>query len=542
MTRTTKDERQRTKDKRKKFLVLSFVLCPLSFLVGCGGRAPESVRLVLISPHREEIREEVGLAFKGWFQARTDDRALAAQAALQAEIKGSNADHRGAAESAFQELFHDWEPTDLPELWPAYQAWLQAPPSPGSARALLAALDQWRRQPHPADLVWLDVGGGTSAIARYVSARYETVPDGQGIGIDVLFGGGTDIYLRFAGQGLLDKVKISRPILARIPTDLNGVPLYDAEGRWYGAMLSSFGILYNRWVLERIGQPEPRRWEDLGRPELRTWVSAGDPRLSGSVHMVYEIILQGQGWEQGFRLLLRLGANTLSFIGDSGTLTRMVTNGEVATAGNVDANAFIALARQPDLIGYHLPEGETIINPDAIAVLRGAPHPGLARAFVEFVLSDAGQRLFLLLPGQPGGPRSHPLCRLSIVPELYDRYPPSECSVGDANPFAVHNVLPYNSQQGNRRWNALNDLLGAVIVDAHSELAAAWSAVLHSPLPEEQRRHLEEELFRPFCTEAELADHARRIVQDGPRARAETLNHWSEQARARYLRIRRSAN
>src|SRR5262249_32933586 len=162
------------------------------------------------------------------------------------------------------------------------------------------------------------------------------------------------------------------------------------------------------------------------------------------VHMVYEIILQGQGWDQGFRLLMRLGANTHSFIGDSGTLTRMVSNGEVAAAGNVDANAFIALARDPEWIGYHLPEGETIINPDAIAVLRNSPRPGLARAFVEFVLSDAGQRLFLLRVGEPGGPRKFPLCRLSIVEELYQRYPPEQRSVGDSNPFAVKHVLTYN--------------------------------------------------------------------------------------------------
>src|SRR5262249_60005178 len=95
----------------------------------------------------------------------------------------------------------------------------------------------------------------------------------------------------------------------RIRPQLNGIPLYDPEARWFGPMLSSFGILYNRAVLGRIGQPEPRTWMDLGQPGLFGWVSAGDPRLTGSLHMVYEIVLQGQGWDKGFPLLLRLGAN-----------------------------------------------------------------------------------------------------------------------------------------------------------------------------------------------------------------------------------------
>jgi hypothetical protein len=71
-------------------------------------------------------------------------------------------------------------------------------------------------------------------------------------------------------------------------------------------------------------------------------------------------------------------------------------------------------------------------------------------------------------------------------------------------------------------------------VDAHPELADAWRAVLNSRLAEEQRRRLSAELFAPFCTEEELTAHARRIVENGPRVRAETVNRWAEEARRRY--------
>ncbi len=512
-------------------------------LAGCASHSPEPIRLVIISPHRDEIREEVGRAFPEWFRNRLHDRASQARTALETVLAKPDSDRQQQAIHAFHELLADWRPQDLGALATAYHAWQQQPTAE-HGRALLAALDRWLGSLRPIEVAWLDVGGGTSQIARYINARYDSLTTDEGIGIDVLFGGGTEIYVGLTRRGRLERVNLPPALLARIPAQLNGVALYDPGGHWYGAMLSSFGILYNRWVLERIGQPEPRSWEDLGQPGLRSWISAGDPRLSGSVHMVYEIILQAEGWDKGFELLLRLGANTHSFIGDSGTLTRMVTNGEVAAAGNVDANAFIAVARDPDFIGYHLPAGKTIINPDAIGVLRGAAQPALARAFVEFTLSDAGQLLFLLQPGLPDGPRRHPLCRLSIVKDLYDaaayeHYPVRERSVGDANPFAVRGVLPYNSAQGDRRWNALNDLLGAVIVDAHPDLAAAWCAVQR--LPAARRQPLEHELFQPFVTEDELLAHARRIVEEGPRARAIAVNRWGEQARARYLDIRRQA-
>jgi hypothetical protein len=260
--------------------------------------------------------------------------------------------------------------------------------------------------------------------------------------------------------------------------------------------------------------------------------------MTGSVHMVCEIILQGLGWDDGFRLLLRTGANTHAFIRDSGTLTRTVTNGEVAAAGNIDSNALPAVARNPALIGYHLPEGETIINPDAIAVLHGAPRKELAEAFVEFTLSDAGQLVFMLLPGQPGGPRRFPLCRLSVVEELYDRYPPGVRSVGTANPFRVQNTIAYDSKLGGARWNALNDLYGAVIVDARPDLSAAWQALLRSRLPDEERRRLEEELFRPPVPQEEVLAHARRIAGGSPRERTVVVNRWGDEARERYRRIR----
>lgn len=512
--------------------VLALLWLPL--VGGCAGNGPEPISLVIVSPHRDEIREEVGWAFPDWLRAQTKERIDRAQKALEQQS-------HDAVASSIGELFRAWRPADLPEVHAAWQTWKHEP-TPANARALGDALNRASERLPPVRLVWFDVGG-TSQIAKYIDARYRGQgPDPtEGIGIDVLFGGGTDTFVRFAGAGFLEKVPLPEPLLKRLRPDLNGVPLYDPEGRWYGAMLSSFGILFNRWVLQRIDQPDPRQWADLGRPALQGWVSAGDPRWTGSAHMVYEIILQGQGFDDGFRLLLRLGANTHSFITDSGRLTRSVSLGEVAAAGNVDANAFIALAQEPHVLGYHLPIGQTIINPDAVAVLRNTPRPELARTFVEFLLGDAGQKLFFLQPGIPGGPRRYPLCRLSIVEELYEQYPQDQRSVGDVNPFAVRNTFQYNSKLGDRRWNALNDLIGAVIVDAHADLVAAWKALIAGRLPMERRRQLEAELFAPFCTEAELAEHARRLVEDGPRYRAEAANAWGRAARDRYERIARQA-
>ncbi|HEV3085362.1 MAG TPA: ABC transporter substrate-binding protein, partial [Gemmataceae bacterium] len=508
-------------------------------LGGCARRAGEPISLVLMSPHRDEIREEFDLGFRDWFRERSEARLAAARATLQTWLHQADVAAAAAVQRAFADLFYDWRKDDLPELATLYGAW-QEKPSRESGTALLAGLDKWQQQLPPVQLVWQDIGGGTSQIARYVDARFQSHP--EGIGIDFVFGGGTDIFLRFADQGRLESIEIPAAVLGkRIPQQINGIPLYDVKGRWYGPILSSFGILYNREVLKRIRQPEPRLWADLGEPGVCGWVSAGEPRMTGSVHMVYEIILQGRGWEKGFQLLMRLGANTHTFIRDSGTLTRTVSGGEDAAAGVLDGFALSAVGRDPLNMAFWLPEGETLVNPDASAVLKGAPHKELARAFMEYSLSDAGQKLLLLQPGQPGGPRRHALCRLSVVPELYAQFPPEVRSVGAANPFQLRNAIAYNSKLGNQRWDAVNDAIGAMIVDAHEDLAAAWKAVIKLPDTSPRRAEQEAILFAPICSEKELMTHARNIVEESPRVRTATVNRWGEIARQRYRAVRLAA-
>ncbi len=56
-----------------------------------------------------------------------------------------------------------------------------------------------------------------------------------------------------------------------------------------------------------------RTWEDLASPAGVWLVGSLDPRKSGSVHAVYEIILQAYGWEKGWRTITGLGANVRNF-------------------------------------------------------------------------------------------------------------------------------------------------------------------------------------------------------------------------------------
>src|SRR5215471_18334142 len=159
-------------------------------------------------------------------------------------------------------------------------------------------------------LEWMDVGG-TSEVLRFIRSEFSNKPGG--VDIDIFFGGGLQPYLALKQEHLLESYMLPQQLLEKIPPHLGGVPLYDPDYTWYGATLAGFGIVYNKVVLGLIKKPVISTWEGLASPAAFGWVGSSDPRKSGSIHMVYEIILQAYGWEKGWRIITGLGANVRNF-------------------------------------------------------------------------------------------------------------------------------------------------------------------------------------------------------------------------------------
>lgn len=338
-----------------------------------------------------------------------------------------------------------------------------------------AVFQKWYKAKNGVDveLEWLDQGG-TSNIVRFIRSEFQKNPDG--INVDIFFGGGTDPHLRMKEEGLLQPCRLPDEILSNIPQEYAGSPIYDPDFQWYGACFSGFGILYNKQQLDSIGLPEAKTWADLARPELAGWVSSADPRQSGSVHKMYEIILQSYGWEKGFEVITKMNANVKVFGRGASDIPRDVDLGETAYGLAIDIYALAKIAEAgADRLGYVMPEGKTVISPDSIAVLKGAPHKGLARSFVEFVMGEPGQKLWMLKVGEPGGPETFALRRMSVMPHVYDL-------LGDrvdvpTNPFKWKANLHYDHDKGSVRWGIVADLIGAMTIDMHDELMKAWEAI-----------------------------------------------------------------
>jgi ABC-type Fe3+ transport system substrate-binding protein len=377
------------------------------------------------------------------------------------------------------------------------------------------------------ELDWLDVGGSSETL-RYLDSEFKNKPGG--VGIDIFFGGGYDPYLALKKSNRLEPYVLPERLMEKIPATLTGVPLYDPEHTWYGATLAGFGIVYNKVVLELTKLPVITTWEDLASPRAFGWVGSSDPRKSGSVHMVYEIILQAYGWEKGWKIITALGANVRSFTNSASQIPKDVAIGEVAYGLAIDFYAWAQVKDAgADKIGFVMPHNLTIITPDCIGILKGAPNPDVAKAFIRFVMSEEGQMLWLLIEKAPGGPQRFQLNRFSVLPSLY-ALPPQNTAV-KLNPFSWRSDFAFDPQLSAERWSVVNDLIGALVIDQKHLLTRAWKEALDKGALSEQEWH---RLAAMPVTADEALQMAKTKWQDAE-FRNKKLNEWIHFARSKYL-------
>jgi spermidine/putrescine-binding protein len=333
-----------------------------------------------------------------------------------------------------------------------------------------------------------------------------------------------------------------------------GEPLYDPDFAWYGAAISTFGLIFNKTVIRDKGLPEVEDWTTPADPAYFGWVGAGDPSKSGSVRKAYEIILQAYGYEPGLAILVRLGANAREFYESSSEIPRNCAKGFLAVGPCIDFYAYRQMRSEGgEHLSFIAPPGLTVVNSDPIAILKGAPHRAVAEKFVEFVMSPAGQRLWMLPVGAPGGPKKIALQRIGVLPSVYQE----AVAAGAAppfDPFTAPAATFYNADKDTARQTILADYLRIALIENREALQRAWKAIIDAGLPPERVAALvrplvsEDEMIRlgrevwtpslaPEGASAEEKARLQRQEEERQRRKSDLETRWSAELRARYERL-----
>jgi iron(III) transport system substrate-binding protein len=437
-------------------------------------------KLIVITPHNEAIRAEFGRGFREWYYARTKRTVV-----VDFRTPGGTSEITRFLTSAYDSSFQKY--------------WQDTTGKPWTNETQAGAMDS-KIDPDktPAD--------DTPAQAARRAFLASTVSCGH----DVFFGGGSFDFQKAAGQGhIVDcgYVAAHKDIFGPvIPKTVGGEPYFDPDGRWMGTTIGAFGIAYNRDQLARLGLPEPRQWADLADPRYAHALALANPTQSSSSNKAFEMLIQQQindevsaraggaklsaedeaaavqqGWLKAMQLLQRVSANARYFTDWSSKIALDVEAGEAAAGMTIDfygrfQSESVRRADGSSRIGYVNAEGGTSFGVDPIALLRGAPHPELARAFIEYVMTD-GQKLWGWKQGTPGGPRQHALRRMPVDPALYAETNRALRSDPDVNPYEAAKHFNYVASRTGPLFGPIAFIIRAMCLDPHHELVEAWQAL-----------------------------------------------------------------
>ena len=180
----------------------------------------------------------------------------------------------------------------------------------------------------------------------------------------------------------------------KVPAKWGGMKVKDADDYWTCFAPWIVTNLYNEKVLKKLRLPPPKTWQDLLNPIYRGNIVHTLPYASGTMHETIEILIQAFGEKEAWRYLRLLAANLARFSTGSTDTTQLVARGEVPIG--VAQPQMNAMAARKD--GYPvrdlLPE-KTILVPEAVALLKGAPNKKVGKIFLDWLFSMDGQKYVL---------------------------------------------------------------------------------------------------------------------------------------------------
>lgn len=434
------------------------------------------------------------------------------------------------------------------------------------------AFARWHREKFGEEVFvdWRSPGAGTSELVKILESQFTsaakagkfdfsdpknpTAPAGT-ISFDLMFGGGSFDHGRLkTGVRVTPKGAEKEAVLAmsvpagfsddelagwfgrdaggKVKNRVGAGQLFDPQQYWMGTALSSFGIVYNREVLGRLGVAEPKGFKDLTDARLAGLVILADPRQSGSITTAMDEVLNAalwnraasEGWlaelsaafdkeradktpwekslspttmervevafDDGWRTLREMTANARSFAPAATRPPIDISAGEGAAGLAIDfygrgqAQAVSGADVKNARLGYVDPEGATYIDADPASILRAGPNPELAKRFVEFCLSEEGQLLWQLpsqrdarstanpkgAGGRVLGPRMYELRRMPVRADVISAH--GGHFVDQVNPFAIA------AEHRPANWRAaIGPMMGAFSIDNADLQRGAWRAL-----------------------------------------------------------------
>lgn len=195
--------------------------------------------------------------------------------------------------------------------------------------------------------------------------------------------------LLIADAVTMEGLKKDKRLLAYPEANLDGFAAdsYDADKTYFGSKLITTGIAYNT-----AAEQKPEHWADLTKAEYKGQVVMPSPLYSGAAaYLLSGFALNADlGWDY----FKQLKENELASVRGNGAVLKSVASGEKPYGILVDFMVLNAKAKGSPVEFVFPTEGVPAVT-EPVAIMATAKNVEGAKKFVDFILSDDGQKLAL---------------------------------------------------------------------------------------------------------------------------------------------------
>jgi iron(III) transport system substrate-binding protein len=190
------------------------------------------------------------------------------------------------------------------------------------------------------------------------------------------------MFMNLTDEGYL--MKYLSPEYEQYPEDVK-----NSEGYWCTYRMYTLGFAYNTNLVPST--EAPKSWSDLLDPKYKGWLGNADPHTSSSAYLLLYgawMNLGRQWWE---KIIIDQQA-TLASGGGAANLEALAAGQYKAVfwAAHYDTQAFIDRGAPP--VKFVTPTDGVIAPLTPMGITAYARHPNAAKLFIDWILSEAGQK------------------------------------------------------------------------------------------------------------------------------------------------------
>lgn len=167
----------------------------------------------------------------------------------------------------------------------------------------------------------------------------------------------------------------------------------DPENRWFATTGYFAGFCVNNVMIEKLGLPMPRSWEDLLNPVYKGHIVMPNPASSGTGYLQIASILQMKGEEEGWKFLKALDANIAQYIKSGSRPCRAAAAGEYAIGASFAFSA-VKLIMDGNPITLVVPAEGAGYEMEVSGLMKTSKNKDDAKAFLDWLLTPAAAKLY----------------------------------------------------------------------------------------------------------------------------------------------------